>query len=161
MNRAPLQGFRYSDGLAKFEIIKPGTGGKKRWRTTVMVPNVAQARSAYFKFREECLPGEQDDRKKNQPYLFRAYTDEFWPFGRMNERTKADQTQVVTNLLVPQFGDTLLNQITLAQIEDFQNDLVSEGKSPYTVNARLRLLHKILERWFSECSPCWLSSSAT
>jgi len=88
-----LPGFWYSDGLAKFEIIKPGTGGRKRWRTTAVVPSIAQARSAYFKFREECLSGERGERRRDRPVRFREYTDEFWPFGRMNERTKVEQTK--------------------------------------------------------------------
>ena len=141
-------GFRYDsrNRTAFFEVIVPGTAGRKRHRKRVVgVRDRAQALELHGQFRRSVL--EPDGPAPD--LTLREYVETNWPISRDARRPISDETadrewSALQSRILPSLGDLPLSKITDVQIEDFSAGLLEDKLSNATVNSRLRITRKVL-----------------
>jgi integrase len=143
-----VPGFRYDsrNRTAFFEVIVPGTAGRKRRRKRVIgVRDRAQALELYGQFRRSVL--EPDSPAPD--LTLREYVETNWPISRDARRpisadTAKKELNALQSRILPSLGRLPLSKITDVEIEDFAAQLLKAKLSNATVNSRLRITRKVL-----------------
>ena len=150
-----LPGFHFDSktGVAHFEIIIPGTGGRDRRRTTIEnVKDAIEATTRYHAFKKETPEGASPAK----PKTFRAYIEAWWSLisARTGARTAEMESTIVRVHLLPFFADRRLEQINAALLRDFiatkkrdgwlDRHAIRHDYSPSTLNQMRAVLFRIL-----------------
>jgi hypothetical protein len=98
-----VPGFRF-DGKRRracFEVVLPGTHGRRRRRKTVEASTRDEALALFRKFRTESLA-----KRAAKPEFFSDYLERFWPLVemRLGEKAASYESSVVGKILKPFFG---------------------------------------------------------
>lgn len=148
-------GLRFRDGTARFEVVVPKTDGRVRRRKTVPAADLRDALERFEGFKREVL-GAIAAKPAASATTFGAYIEQHLPAvcGRVSPKTATSYRQFVTNHLLPYFGDLPLNDITMANVRDFQGHLRAyrsthprwrgQPLSAASINGCLRVLRLLL-----------------
>jgi integrase len=142
-----LKGFRYDEaaGLAYFSIYLPGGGGEMRHRATVEAATWEDAVQKWTEFRARALKGEA---RPGHVLTFRefiaAYMDDI--AAQVSAKTATEYRRTATKHLLPVFGATRLNEITIPAVKAFETKLKRAGYALATVNGYVNVLLILLHR---------------
>lgn len=142
-----LKGFRYDEaaGLAYFSVYLPGCGGDTRHRATVEAKTWEEAVEKWTEFRARALKGEA---RPAHVLTFRefiaAYMDDI--AEQVSTKTATEYRRTTTNHLLPVFGSTRLNEITVPAVKAFETKLKRAGYALSTVNSYVNVLLILLHR---------------
>lgn len=142
-----LKGFRYDEaaGLAYFSVYLPGGGGNARHRATVEAATWEEAVHKWTEFRARALKGEA---RPGHVLTFRgfiaAYMDDI--AAQVSVKTATEYRRTATKHLLPVFGSTRLNEITIPAVKAFETKLKRAGYALSTVNGYVNVLLILLRR---------------
>jgi integrase len=154
-------GLYFSERERKIKVLvkRPkkfgGAGGHRPWSATLVVENRNDALQKGYEFRNACLrlghkPGEDvaPGPFDSMP-TFREYVDRYWPdrehpIGNLSTKVRGDQWCITRKSLLPAFGHLTMERIRRPDLAAFQSQRSAEGASPYTVNAHMRVMKKII-----------------
>ena len=142
-----LKGFRYDEaaGLAYFSVYLPGSGGEMRHRATVEAATWEEAVHKWTEFRARALKGEA---RPGHVLTFReyiaAYMDDI--AAQVSPKTATEYRRTATKHLLPVFGSTRLNEITIPAVKAFEAKLKRAGYALSTVNGYVNVLLILLHR---------------
>jgi len=99
--------------LAFFEVVLPGTRGRRRRRKTVKAATRDEAPALFRQFRTAVTRN-----RSTKPELFSDYVGRFWPLMKMRLGIKAAayESDAVEKTLVPFFGSYLASQGVSLQV---------------------------------------------
>ena len=142
-----LKGFRYDEaaGLAYLSVYVPGGGGESRHRATVEAATWEEAVHKWTEFRARALKGEA---RPGHVLTFRefiaAYMDDI--AAQVSVKTATEYSRTATKHLLPVFGSTRLNEITIPAVKAFETKLKRAGYALSTVNGYVNVLLILLHR---------------
>jgi len=142
-----LKGFRFDEaaGLAHYSVYKPGGGGVVRHRATVEAATLEEAVDKFKDFRARALKGEA---RPSHVLTFRefiaAYMDDI--AAQVSTKTATEYRRTATKHLLPVFGSTRLNEITVPAVKAFEAKLKRAGYALATVNGYVNVLLILLHR---------------
>lgn len=141
--RSVVPGFRFNAKRrrASFEVVLPGTRGRRRCRKIVKAATRDEALALFRKFRAETLA-----RTAAIPEFFSDYLKRFWPLVemRLGKKAASYESSVVEKILKPFFGRYRLKEINAALLRDFVAQLRRRPYAPSTINRCVSVLRKIL-----------------
>ncbi len=126
---------------AKFEVILPGTGARKRRCKTVRVETRDHALVLWKAWRTKVLEG--------RPFggmTLDTYHEELWPrvLKGVAEKTARHDSWILEKILLPSLGRHELGRINDAVVRDLVADLRASGYAPASINGVVSVLRKIL-----------------
>jgi len=126
---------------ARFEVILPGTGARKRRRKTVRVETRDEALALWKAWRGNILGGRESRRT-----TLSAYQQEIWPkvMKRVADKTARHDSWVLEKVLLPSLGRYELGRINDSVVRDLVADLRANGYAPASINGIVSVLRKIL-----------------
>lgn len=145
-----IHGFSWNPktGVGRFEVVIPGTGGRRRRRKTQRgLPTRDQALKAWRKFREAALAGRVEER-----HTFASYVTRYWPTMqiRLRPSSVATMQHALDSWLLPRLGPLALDRVNAAELRDLATEMHAAGRSPYTINnviaVALRFLRDAVDR---------------
>jgi integrase len=151
--------FSEKDRKVKLLVKRPkrfgGAGGHRPWSATLVVENRNDALQKGYEFRNIChrlghkpgediVPGAFDSMPTFREYLDRYWPDREHPIGNLCLKVRNDQWCIVRKSLIPDFGHLPLDRVLRPDLAAFQSQRSAAGASPYTVNAHMRVMKKII-----------------
>jgi integrase len=137
-----LPGFRYDAKaqLAHFEVVLPGTGGKRRRRVSEAAADVIAATTKYHAFRKRVLDGSIE-----VPLTFAGYVERYGAEIQKNVKpgTAVRERRYLAQLL-PHFGKLQMKRITAADVKGFVSRMKADSYDATTINNAYGKLRKYL-----------------
>ena len=122
-------------GLYYLDYKDPGGRRKREW----IGPNKRLALQVIGKRRLEIAEGRFLDRKVTQRVTFRQYAQEYLEVYSVRKRS-VDRDHSTFRILIPVFGDLLLDAITPEQIHRHQTARLEAGLKPASINRELAVM---------------------
>jgi hypothetical protein len=126
-----LPGFRFDEaaGVARFELIVPGTHAKRRIRQTVKAATLEDATSRYHAWRRAKLSASPGLDSGGPMPTLAGYVETYWPLIslRLSAGTAGMERTILDKRVLPFFGSTPLDKINGALLRDFLGKLRRDG----------------------------------
>jgi len=145
-----LKSYDKYSGRAVFEVILPGTGGRRRVRAVAHTTSYADTLAQLAAFRANALtptpPTTDLSTSAEAMPTFARYVATWWSLlaERLSGGTAAYETPIVRGPLTKFFGPFRLDKINSALVKDFVARLARDGYAPSSRNRILSILRKLL-----------------
>ena len=145
-----LAGFRFSGGVARLEIIRPGTSGRVRLRKTLRGVTKSEALAAWASLRHPETLSSVKDPDGTQPTTahpvsgmrLASLIERFDVYSGLGLKTVKTMTSMVNLHIHPGLGRVNLDDIDTERLEAFRSSL--RVKTPIYTNNIMRVVGKLL-----------------